>query len=76
MKLYIAADAEQSVREAISQDDVCKFDEVASPLKWGKPSWSVSQLLLQELSDDKKRLWLWAQNLSNHRNPMTRRYAT
>ena len=75
MKLHIASDVERNVRAAISHDDVSKFDELASPLKWGRPSWSVSQLLDQELDHDEDRLWLWAEALSRHRNPMTRRYA-
>ncbi|MGB9717372.1 MAG: hypothetical protein ACPL4E_02875 [Thermoproteota archaeon] len=28
------------------------------------------------MKDDRKRLWLWAINLSNHEDPFTRRYAS
>ena len=76
MKLYLSSDMERDLRKAISQDDVDKFSKLASPLKWGKPSWSASQLLLQVLDDEAERLWLWAINLSNHENPNTRRYAS
>lgn len=76
MKLYLSSETERDLRKAISQDDVDKFSELASPLKWGKPSWSASQLLLQVLDDEVERLWLWAINLSNHGNPHTRRYAS
>ena len=76
MKLYLSSETERDLRKAISQDDVDKFSKLASPLKWGKPSWSASQLLLQVLDDEVERLWLWAIDLSNHKNPHTRRYAT
>lgn len=76
MKLYLSSETERDLRKAISQDNVDKFSELASPLKWGKPSWSASQLLLQVLDDEVERLWLWAINLSNHENPHTRRYAS
>ncbi len=76
MKLYLSSEMERDLREAISQDDVDKFSKLAAPLKWGKPSWSASQLLLQVLDDEAERLWLWAMNLSKHENPNTRRYAS
>ena len=76
MKLYLSSETEHDLRKAISQDDVDKFSKLASPLKWGKPSWSASQLLLQVLDDEVERLWLWAINLSNHESPHTRRYAS
>jgi len=76
MKLYLSPEIEYDLRKAISQDDVDKFSELASPLKWGKPSWSASQLLLQVLDGEVERLWLWTVNLSNHENPHTRRYAS
>jgi len=76
LKLYLPSEIEQDLRKAISQGNVYKFSELASPLKWGKPSWSASQLLLQVLDDDEKKMWLWAENLSNHKNPDTRRYAS
>jgi 3-methyladenine DNA glycosylase AlkC len=75
MKLHLSPNIENSLRAAVSQGDVDKFDELASPLKWGKPSWSVSQLLVQILDDDENRLWQWAGALSSHKNPFTRRYA-
>ena len=75
MKLYLSSELERDLRTAISKDDVHKFSELASPLKWGKPSWSASQLLLRVLGDDVERLWLWAIDLSNHEDPQTRRYA-
>jgi len=53
-----------------------KFSELASTLNWGKPSWSASQLLLQVLDNDEKKMWLWAKNLSTNKNPNTRRYAS
>jgi len=76
MKLYLSLETEHELRKTIAQDDVDKFSELASPLKWGKPSWSASQLLLQLLDDDERKLWFWAINLSNHENPYTRRYAS
>jgi len=75
VKLFLSPELERDLREVISQDDLAAFRELASALKWGKPSWSASQLLLEVLNDDEKRLWLWAENLSNHENPHTRRYA-
>nr|MDO8097686.1 hypothetical protein [Candidatus Njordarchaeota archaeon] len=76
MKLYLSSDIEQSLREAISRDNVNGFARLASSLKWGKPSWSASQLLLQVLDDAEDRLWLWVTKLSCDKNPFTRRYAT
>ena len=76
LKLYLPSEIEQDLRKAISQDDVGKFSELVSSLKWGKPSWSASQLLFMVLNDDLERLWLWADNLSNHEDPFTRRYAS
>lgn len=76
MKLYLSSEIERDLRKAISQDDVELFSRLASPLKWGKPSWSASQLLLQDLDDELERLWLWAVTLSNHENSHTRRYAS
>ena len=76
MKLYLSSKIEHDLRKAISQDDLDLFSKLASPLKWGKPSWSASQLLLQVLDDDVDRLWLWATILSNHKNPYIRRYAS
>lgn len=76
MKLYLSSETERDLRKAIAQDDVELFSRLASPLKWGKPSWSASQLLLQVLDDELERLWLWAVNLSNHKNSHTRRYAS
>lgn len=76
MKLYLSSEIERDLRKAISQDDVEWFSELASPLNWGKPSWSASQLLLQVLDDDVEKLWLWGINLSNHEDPHTRRYAS
>ncbi|MEM2940882.1 MAG: HEAT repeat domain-containing protein [Thermoproteota archaeon] len=67
---------EHKLREVISQDNVEKFSKLASTLKWGKPSWSASQLLLEVLKDEKKRLWLWANKLSKCEDPFTRRYAS
>jgi hypothetical protein len=48
---------------------------MASSLKWGKPSWSTSQLLLHMLADNEKRMWHWAENLAGQGNPHIRRYA-
>lgn len=76
MKLYLSSEMERDLRKAVSQDDVDKFSKLASPLRWGKPSWSASQLLLQVLDDEVERLRLWAINLSNHEDPHTRRYAS
>jgi len=76
MKLYLSSEMERSLRKAISEDDVDKFSELVSSIKWGKPSWSSSQLLLEALDDEVERLWFWANNLSNHKNPFTRRYAS
>ncbi len=76
MKLYLQPDVEQKLREAISQDDVELFCEWASPLKWGKPSWSASQLLLRILVDNEKRMWRWAADLASQENPHVRRYAS
>lgn len=76
MKLYLSSEIEDDLRKAISRDDIDKFSELASSLKWGKPSWSASQLLLQVLDNEEKKLRFWAINLSNHENPHTRRYAS
>lgn len=76
MKLYLSSEVEHGLRKAIFRGDVEKFSELASPLRWGKPSWSASQVLLQVLDADEKRLWLWAANLSSHEDPRTRRYAS
>jgi len=76
MKLYLSSDIEHNLREAISQDNVDGFSRLACSLKWGKPSWSASQLLLQVLDDKEDRLWLWATKLSCDENPFSRRYAT
>jgi len=76
MKLYLSPDVERKLREAISRDDIDLFSEWASPLKWGKPSWLVSQLLLHVLTDDEKRMWHWAVNLASQENPHIRRYAS
>ena len=75
MKLYLSSDIEHNLREAISQDDVDGFSRLASSLKWGKPSWSASQLLLQVLDDEEDRLWLWVTKLSCNKDPFSRRYA-
>ncbi|MEM2922149.1 MAG: hypothetical protein QXF26_07520 [Candidatus Bathyarchaeia archaeon] len=53
-----------------------KFSKLASPLKWGKPSWSASQLLLEILKNEPERLWFWANKLYDHEDPHTRRYAS
>jgi hypothetical protein len=76
MTLYLSPDVERKLRKAISQDDIDLFSEWASPLKWGKPSWSASQLLLHMLADDEKRMWHWAVNLASQENPHIRRYAS
>jgi hypothetical protein len=76
MKLYLSPDVEQKLREAISQDNIDLFSEWASPLKWGEPSWSASQLLLHMLTEDEKRMLHWAVNLASQENPHTRRYAS
>ena len=76
MKLYLPSEVEDNLRKAVSQDDVERFSELASPLKWGRPSWSASQLLLQVLGDDKEKLLFWADSLSGHGDPHTRRYAS
>lgn len=76
MKLYLSSEVERDLRKAISQDNMDKFSELASPFRWGKPSWSVSQLLLQVIDNDEKKMWLWAKNLSTNKNPSTRRYAS
>ena len=75
MKLHISSDMEHNLREAISKDDVDGFSRLASSLKWGKPSWSASQLLLQVLDDADDRIWIWATKLSCDGNPFARRYA-
>ena len=64
------------MRKVISQENIDEFSILASPLKWGKPSWSASQLLLQVLGNDTDRLWFWGMHLANHENPHTRRYAS
>jgi hypothetical protein len=76
MKLYLAPDVERKLRKAISHDDVDLFSESASPLKWGKPSWSASQLLLHSLADNEKRMWHWAITLASQENPHIRRSAS
>jgi len=76
MKYYLSLDLEQKLRKAISQDDIDLFSELASPLKWGKPSWSASQLLLYILADDERKMWHWAENLASHENPHIRRYSS
>ena len=76
MKLYLSPEMERDLRKAISQDDLEKFSELTSPLKWGKASWSASQLLVQALESKEERLWHWAVNLSKHGNPHTRCYAS
>lgn len=75
MKFYLLPDIEHKLREAISQDNIAEFSRLAASLKWGKPSWSASQLLLQVLDDDEDRLWFWAAKLSCDENPFIRRYA-
>jgi len=76
MKLYIPTDIERGLRQAVSENDVNKFGDVASPLRWGKPSWSASQVLRQGLDGDEQKLKFWALELSGHENPSTRRYAS
>lgn len=76
MKLHLPSEIEDDLRKAISQDDMGRFNELASPLKWGRPSWSASQLLLEVLGDDEEKLRFWATSLSNHEDPHTRRYAS
>jgi len=76
VKLYLSSEMERDLRKAVSQDDVDEFSRLASPLKWGKPSWSASQLLLQVLGDEVERLRFWAENLSEYEDPYTRRYAS
>lgn len=76
MKLYLSSELEKDLRKAASQDDIEWFSKLASPLKWGKPSWSASQLLLQVLDEDIERLWFWGIELANHQDPHTRRYAS
>lgn len=76
MKLYLSPEIECKLREAISQDDVDLFSKYASTLKWGRPSWSASQLLLHTLADNDKRMWHWATNLVNQENPGARRYTS
>jgi hypothetical protein len=76
MKLYLSPDTERKLREAISRDDVDAFSEFASPLKWGKPSWSASQLLLHMLAEDETRMWHWATTLAGQDDPHIRRYAS
>jgi len=76
MKLHLPPEVEHDIRNAISRDDVEKFSALASPLKWGKPSWSASQLLLQVLDGNEKRSWFWVKNLSSHEDPHIRRYAS
>jgi hypothetical protein len=66
MKLYLPSEMEHNLRGAICREDVCEFSKLAPPLKWGKPSWSTSQLLLEILEDEKKKLWLWANKLYDH----------
>jgi len=75
MKLYLSSQMERDLRKAISQDDLEKFSKLTSPLKWGKASWSASQLLLQALTNEEK-LWQWAISLSRHENPHTRCHAS
>lgn len=75
MKTCLSPEIERDLRDAVSQNSVSKFDELVSPLKWGKPSWCASQLLLRVLDNDENKLWLWAKKLSSHKNPFTRRYA-
>jgi len=76
MELSLSSEIEDDLRKAISQNDIDGFSRLASPLRWGKPSWSASQLLLQILDDDEEKLRLWATNLSRHVDPYTRRYAS
>lgn len=76
MKLYLSSEMERDLRKAILQDNVERFSESVRSVKWGKPSWSASQLLLTLLNGDRERLWLWANDLSNRENPFARRYAS
>ena len=76
MKVYLPPEKEHSLCEAISQDNVDEFSVLASHLKWGKPSWSASQLLLQGLGSNTERLWFWSEQLTSHEDPFTRRYAS
>jgi hypothetical protein len=76
MKLHLSSDIEQKLREAITKDDIHLFSKWASQLKWGKPSWSATQMLLQILADNEKRMWHWAVNLASQESPYTRRYST
>ena len=74
--MSLQSELENKLCKAVSQDDIGKFSELASPLKWGKPAWAACQLLLRDFGGDEKRLWLWASSLSADKNPYTRRYAT
>lgn len=76
MKLYLSSEMQRKLLRVISKDDLENFSKLTSPLKWGKPSWSASQLLLQALEGKEERMWHWAVSLSNHENPHTRRYAS
>jgi len=67
---------ERHLHRAISQDDLEKFSELTTSLKWRKASWSVSQLLLQALEGKEEGMWHWAMNLSVHDNPHARCYAS
>ena len=50
--MSLQPDLENELREAVSRDDVEKFSELASPLKWGEPAWAACQLLLRDLGGD------------------------
>jgi len=76
MRLYLSPELENELRKAISEDNVNQFGRLAASLKWGKPSWSAQQLLLEVIGNDDRRLWHWTEALASHRDPNVRRCAT
>jgi len=75
LKLHLSPKVESALRKAIYQDDVEGLGRLASPLNWGRPSWSASHLLVEVNDGNPKKLRFWARALSAHNDPYVRRYA-
>ncbi len=74
-KLFLSIDIESKLRNAISNDDFNIFSQLSRDLKWGKPSWSCTQLLVEILEFNLNKLRKWTLKLAQSEDPMTRRYA-
>jgi hypothetical protein len=75
-KLFLSKDIENKLRNGISNDDFKSFSQLSRDLKWGKPSWSCTRLLLEILGFHTNRLRKWALKLAQSEDPMMRRYAS